>query len=465
MQRIFHKLSLLLVLCASVNAANAQCATWVGNAMETKATDAHVSYRNFVKNKTAAEVEALPESEFKAAFENWKTAYTIAPAADGKRATHYRDGRMFYRALANKATDATKKAEYSKLLVDLYDEELACYPEGEAYLLGRKGYDMFYVSGYSLDAIDVLDQAMTKGGDKTEYIVLAPLGNLLGYYFERKEIDADRVRSIYERGVALADKNIAAGGDYATYYEAGKANLDAGIQKFKTDIFDCEYFKADLKEEFEENKDDLDALRRTLAKAKLQGCSETDAFVVSVQSRVDQLFSVKKADYEQEQRENSPGYAARKLEEAGDYSGAVAAYMDAIEQTSDDRNKALYYYQVAQIQYAELGQYGSARTNANRAANLRPDWGNPYILIGNMYGRMSRNCGDSYQQRLAVLAAIDKYSYARSIDSNVAATANKLIGRYSGSMPIKADAFSRGDKEGQRIKVGCGINETVTLRF
>ena len=66
---------------------------------------------------------------------------------------------------------------------------------------------------------------------------------------------------------------------------------------------------------------------------------------------------------------------------------------------------------------------------------------------------------------MAVLAAIDKYNYAKRIDGSVAGDVNRRIANYRGSMPIKADAFSRGQSAGDKIKVGCGIGETVTLRF
>lgn len=463
MQTILRKISLLLVLCATVSVVSGQCTTWVDSPQKNKAEDAHVSYRNFVKGKTAAEIATMAPEEFTSAFTNWETAYTIAPAADGKRASHFRDGRKFYKAMIQK--DAAKKKEYGQRIVELYDEELACYPGGEAFLLGRKGYDMFYINGYSLDAIDVLEQAMVKGGDKTEYIVLPPLGQLLGYYFEQEKIDADRVRALYEQGVALADKNVEAGGDYAQYYADAKANLVAAVAKYEDQIFDCEYFKQQLLPTFEDNQDDLKMLLYVVAKAKAQGCDEADAFVMEVQARYDQVYAARSAEFEQQRRDNNPAFAAQEAYNNGDFKAAIDGYQAAIDKSDDDSKKALYYYQMASIQNAKLGQYGQARTNANKAASLRSGWGKPYILIGDIYGKMSRNCGDAWDQRLAVLAAIDKYQYARSIDPEVASDASSRIGRYSSSMPIKADAFSRNLKEGQSLKVGCGIGETVTLRF
>jgi hypothetical protein len=87
------------------------------------------------------------------------------------------------------------------------------------------------------------------------------------------------------------------------------------------------------------------------------------------------------------------------------------------------------------------------------------------MLIGDMYGSSARTCGDNWNQRLAIIAAIDKYKYARNIDSEVAAEANERISKYKTSLPEIADGHMRGVKEGAKEKVGCWIGETVTVVF
>ena len=466
MKTIIKTTTLFLMLFVFATTLGAQCKTWVDSPMKEEAENAHVSYRNIVKDfQYAKDYVALGEEAFQSAFTNWKKAYDIAPAADGKRPAHYRDGRMFYRAMVEKTDDEAKKKEYKNRVIELFDEELACYPDDEAYLLGRKGFDQFYMIGYSEDALHTLDAAMEKGGDKTEYIVLAPLGQLLAYFFKTEKMDNIAVRDMYERGVALADVNIEAEGPLSQYYSDGKANLVSALKEYQDDLFDCDYFKETLRPVFEENMDDLKKLTYVKGKLKAQGCPENDALVLEVQARYDAVYAEKADELEAERIRLNPAYGAKILYEAGDYPGAIGKYEEAIDKTAEDDKKGTYYFQIAQIQNAKLGQSGSARQNANKAAKFRKNWGAPYILIGDLYGKMSRNCGDSYQQRLAVLAAIDKYQYAKSIDSEVAGDANKRIGRYSGSMPLKSEAFQRGDKEGDKIKVGCGINETVRLRF
>jgi len=455
--------ALLLVLSTCVGTMNAQCTNWKDSSEKEKAENAHVAYRNFVKG--ADDFSTLSEDEFSSAFENWKIAYGIAPAADGGRPFHYTDGREFYRALAAKETDEAKKKAHLTRLFELYDEEKACYPGAKGYLTNRKGYDMFYLQGYSQEALDVLEDGMTEGGNDSEYIFLAPLGQLLGYFFKTEQIEKDRVRKLYDQAGKIADFNIEKGGDYVTYWEAGKANLDASVLEYADQIFDCDYFKADLMPGFEENKENLEVMRYIMNKLKEQGCPENDADIARVKAQYDAIYATKSAEQEATRRQNNPLYDASLMVDDGDYTGAIKRYQDAIDGGDDDEKKAQAYYQIAALQLGKLKQYGAARQNANKASSLNPGWGKPVMMVGDIYARLGSSCGDSYQQRLAVLAAIDKYNYAKRIDGSVAGDVNRRIANYRGSMPIKSEAFQRGDEAGKRIKVGCGIGETVTLRF
>lgn len=465
--KLIARITLLLFLSVSmVNVAFAQCKNWVGSPQEEEASDAHVNYRQYVSKKDHAALMAMDQADFDAAFKFWQKAYDLAPAADGQRPFHYRDGRAFYRVMHAKETDATKKAELAERLISFYDEELACYAEGaESFLYGRKGYDQFYLKGYSMDALESLNMALEKGGNDTEYIILAPMGELIKYLFTANKLDKVQAREMYDAAIQFSDYNIENNATYKTYFESGKANLVSSVSEVEDEIFDCAYFKEDLLPEFEKNMEDMEVVRYVLEKLKTQGCEETDADVIRVQAKYDALYASRAAEYEAERRRLNPAYDASKMIEDEDYTGAISRYQDAIDAEEDDAKKAQYYYQMATIQSGKLGQTGIARTNANKAASLNGGWGKPYILIGDIYGRMSRNCGDSWQQRLAILAAIDKYSYAKSIDPEVASDANKRIGNYQSSLPLVEEGFQRNVKAGDRVSVGCGIGETVTVRF
>lgn len=463
---VLTRLFVFLLAFTAAQTVGAQCANWNDSPKKEIAENAHVNYRNFIKGKEHTEMMAMSDADFKNAFDNWKIAYEIAPAADGGRPFHYRDGRAFYRVLHAKATDPAERAAHAKRLIEFYDEELQCYSKGvESFLHGRKGYDQFYLQGYSMDALLSMEKAIDKGGKDTEYIVLAPMGDLIQYLFTAGQLDQARAREIYQKGIDLAEQHIDPNEPYLAYYESGKANLVASVAKVADKIFDCAYFKAELLPSYEENKEDIEVVRYVLEKLKTQGCEEADADLSRVQATYDRLYEARAAEYEAERRRLNPAYDAKLMVDDGDYTGAINRYQEAIDAESDDTKKAGYYYQIATIQSGKLGQNGTARTNANRAAQLNPGWGKPIMLIGDIYSKMGRGCGDSWDQRLAILAAIDKYQYARSIDPEVADDANKRINNYSSSLPLREEGFQRGVNPGDKVSVGCGIGETVTVRF
>ena len=147
---------------------SAQCTSWDGIAEKEEAENAHVVYRPYLKGKNETDVQALSEEDFNLAFTNWEKAYTLAPAADGQRPTHYIDGIILHKAMTAKTEDAALKGEYAKTIVRLYDEYLECYPDDRKLILGRKAFDMFYSPGYGyrLETLEALQLAIDAAGNK-----------------------------------------------------------------------------------------------------------------------------------------------------------------------------------------------------------------------------------------------------------------------------------------------------------
>jgi len=59
------------------------------------------------------------------------------------------------------------------------------------------------------------------------------------------------------------------------------------------------------------------------------------------------------------------------------------------------------------------------------------------------------------------MAAVDKFRKAKSVDPSIATEADDLIRKYGGNYPSVEAAHSRTKKDGERVKTGCWINETV----
>ena len=443
------------------NIALAQCGKFTDTPKESEALEAHVLYRDAVKLK-----------DYDGAFENWKIAYELAPAADGKRASHYTDGITIYKHKAENEADEAKRKEYFDIIMKLYDEQVKCYGN-ESFVYGRKAFDMFYgigadgqkITGDIMDTKKTLEMSVEKGGKSTEYVVMVPYATVVAELYTAEKMDKATARGVYKELNDICDHNIANNQKLKAQYEYAKSSMNqvfAGIEYY---IFDCDYFKEKFKPEFEANPENPEFLKNAIVTLKRQGCDSTDAFLVQLESVWEKYAVEENAKIKAKFLEENPAVWAKELYDAGDYEGALNKYKEAIEAEEDSEKKASYLFSMASIQFRKMKSYNTARETAYKAAKMRPGWGRPYMLIGDMYGSSARSCGDSWNQRLAILAAMDKYGYAKSIDPEVAEEASSKLSKYYGSMPAQDEGFMRGVKAGQTVKVGCWIGESVKVRF
>jgi hypothetical protein len=459
-------LNLFLVVQSSLYG---QCKTWVNSDRQTDAENAHSIYRQALKMKT-----------MDIAFENWQIAYSLAPAADGKRDMHYMDGVEFYKQKWTQSQDPAEKKEFAAKMITFYNEAIECYKSGAiqtkegteealnaklGYLYGRKAYDMYYYANTPyVETIDALDNCIKYAGDNAEYIIMDIYPKIMVYQFKNGYMPKEKVNSVYKSLKQIAEYNISNNEKYSEGYQQAQANMNYTLTEIEKEVFDCEYFKDKYIPEYEDNKEDPQVLKFVLYTLKKQGC-EDDPEIKQIEEEWKKYASAENERIQAEFDANNPGAVAKKLHDEGKFGESIKQYRIAISETDDNNKKATYLLAIASMQFRKLSQYSEARKTAYDAAKMKPNWGRPYLLIGDMYGKTARSCGDAWNQRLAILAAIDKYSYAKSIDASVAGEANSRIGAYSQSLPDKQEGFMRGVKEGDSETVGCWIGESVRLRF
>ena len=467
---ILHLIPALLLMVLAIN-MSAQCDSWMDSPMKDDAENAHTIYRQLIKSK-----------EYTEAFSHWEKAYAIAPAADGQRDFHYTDGILLYLEKWKVETDDTKKKEYVDKMLGLQaqaveclksgaiklkcDGQEDCYTKRIGYLQGRLAYDMFYTlnTPYS-KTLEQVKGAVDNGGNDTEYIVFVPYASIAVYNFGKGKMTKEEVRTIYEKLNTIADYNIANNTAQASGYTQAKASMNGTFAPIERDIFDCEFFKAKLRPDYDAAPEDPTVIKKIIAVLKGQGCTPGDPFYDELNTKWKKYASAENAKIQAEFEQNNPAIMAKKLYDSGDFNGAANKYQEAINAETDASRKAGYTFSLASIQFRKLKKYSTARQTARDAAKLRPNWGRPFVLIGDMYGSTARSCGDSWNQRLAILAAMDKYRHAKSIDPSTADEVNTRLSKYRSSMPAQDEGFMRGTKAGDKAKVGCWIGETVTVRF
>ena len=117
--------------------------------------------------------------------------------------------------------------------------------------------------------------------------------------------------------------------------------------------------------------------------------------------------------------------------------------------------------------YIRINKNSSAKSYALKAANFRSGWGEPFLLIGDLYAKTSRQCGElktEFLKRVGYWAAIDKYELAKALDPQLNTKANKRIEKYKEQMPSKTDIFTEGLIDEPTYKIDCWYSETVKIR-
>ncbi len=465
LRQLFKGTTLLLAALMLSNTLIAQCTTFKESPKEEDGMVAHSLYRDAIKAKNYDE-----------AFPNWKIAYEIAPAANGANYLHYVDGRELYRNFFDNETDPAKKQENVDMILSLYDGQLVCYGDAykkgqESFLYGRKGYDMMYYYSQFLgdnpyqEVINTLKMAIDKGGNSVEDIILVPYASSVVQLFTKEKISKEDARAAYTQLNEIADYNIANNEASKARFEAAKAAMNGEFAQIEYYIFDCDYFVEKLKPEYASKSEDPAFLEESIKVLKRQGCEDSNPFLAELEGKWEKYATKINAERQAEFEANNPGVMASKMYKAGDYAGAVSKYEEAMAAETDQSKKAGYQFSIASIQGRKLKQYNKARASARAAAKMRSGWGDPYMLIGDLYAKSASKCGDDWNQRLAVLAAIQMWGRAKSVDPSVAGDASKKIGNYLSARPTQEEGFMRGVKAGQTAKVGCWIGETVTIKF
>jgi tetratricopeptide (TPR) repeat protein len=302
-----------------------------------------------------------------------------------------------------------------------------------------------------MQAYGYLKKSIELEGKKSDEAVLVTYMQLSNVLYKNKRIDNQDVVNNYMQVSGILEANPASQTEGSLPQKAL-----ATIQDIFADsgAADCKILVGIFEPKFKENPNDKDQLKKILAMLERTGCQDSKLFTdASVQ-----LFKI-------EPSASSAYYLAKVFVKKQDYEKAAGYYNEAINLETDNAKKAGYYYELAAVQSAN-NQKEMARTNALKAAELRPNWGEPYILIGNLYATSAPSCGaNDFEKNAVYWVAVDKYIKAKQVDPDIAEKANEMIKKYSAYFPNKENAFFYGVNDGDTYKVECWINETTTARF
>ena len=148
-----------------------------------------------------------------------------------------------------------------------------------------------------------------------------------------------------------------------------------------------------------------------------------------------------------------------------EFEDRITINWDNASNEKDPRKKAELYLENASLFFRGLKNHERGKEQALKALEIDSKLGKALMILGDMYASTARSCGDDWNQRLAILAAYDKYEEAKTIDPSSESEASSKMNKYRSSFPLKDTGFMRGVKAGDEQRVGCWIDEVVKVRY
>lgn len=439
----FKKLTFLLAVTAiSIHASSPvlstgddNCSKWGVDSVKT--LQALSVFKEFVKQKN-----------YDAAYDQWYYVFTNAPGA--KEYTHIDGAKILNHKIKNEK-DNTKKATYIDLLMKVYDQRIQCFGN-EGKVLGRKGVDMIKYKGSETEAIyNTFKKSVDLQKNKTQYFVLKYYFKFAIKHYQAEKLTKQQLLATYQEVNDIIEAN--ASGKNAAKYKSTQENVAEEFINAKI-VEDCKQAKELFEASYQAKPDDEKVLLQIFDVLRSVECIDDPLFIEVTQKLNEKNPEAKKAFF------LGKAYAAQQK-----YAESKQFIQQAIELEEEKDKKADYTYYLAQI-YRTTGELSSSRKYALEAASLKPNWGQPYLLIGDLYASSGSACGSGtdFKSHTVSWVAIDAWQQAKSVDPSVAAEANKNIARYAQYMPTQEEIFFQNLKVGGTYTVGCWINRSTKIR-
>ena len=421
-------------------------------------------------------IEFYKQKNYKDAYKPWTYLFNNAP----KRTKNiYLHGPKIIKALIKNLNDQSRYTPLVDSLIMVYDQRNVYYKGKEAYVIGMKGADLYKYKKTTTEGLQTsyeeLKKAFEMAGNESTASVLnyyfmattklvqakvlqvedlialfSDLSGVISYKEAKLSQDiynAEQIEELSAKELKLLKKNKK---ELKTLGDV-KTNLEKTLAPHAT----CEKLIELYAKNFEQNKDDVAWMKRAAKLLNKKECTDSDIF-----------FSISEALYNIDPSSLAAANMGIRSLKRKDYEKAEGFYIYALENEPDKINKAQYAFRLAQT-YGAMNKNNSAKSYALKAATYRSGWGEPYLLIGDLYAKTSRQCGEfktEFLKRVGYWAAIDKYEYAKRIDPQLSKKSNERIEKYTKQMPSKTDIFSEGLIDEPSYKIDCWYSETVKIR-
>jgi tetratricopeptide (TPR) repeat protein len=361
------------------------------------------------------------------------------------------------------------RKEYAEEMMAVYDQQLQYLeqlnqlrksPWTDFYVKGEKAhaYITYYPGMDNNKAYEMLTEAVELGKSKNQYYIISDFMKVSAAKFKKDETHREQFIQDYLTASELIAKiaevaNNSTSSQKETLIKAvatTKENVDAYF--INSGAADCDQLEAIYAPKIEENKENLDYLKKVVSVMGMLSCTESDAYYNASEY----------AHHIAPTAETAAGCAYRYFKR-GEIAKSIEYFDQAIELDTTSLGKAEYCYKAAVILNSDK-QLGKAKSYVAKAISLNGNKGAYYILLANIYAAAPRWNDDPNLNSCKYFVVLDKLYQAKRVDESVAEEANKMISAYSTHTPAIEELFFLGKKKGDQVHVGGIINETTTIR-
>jgi len=359
----------------------------------------------------------------------------------------YINGAKIYENLAESEKDEVKRKVFMDSTIIMYDLRIK-YFNDEAAVLNRKAFTAYkfykgdkekyqelydlYKRTFELNKNNVWDQNL-----------MAYMDIVRRYKLSGGDMSDEKVLEVYDEIVEIIQFKIGQGKN-VDRLEVINDNVDKVLAG--TVEVDCDFIQNTLGPKLKEDPTDL-KLAKNIFKLSMAGkCLDLPIFLDAVKVM----------------QELEPNYGMARL--IGDksfaneeYEIALQYYNEAIKLTEDNVKIGEIYLKQAHIKGTQKKQIES-RDLARKALAADPSLGDAWTLIGNLYYTSYNDCKKGQnivEDRAVYFAAYEAYRKAGNQEAMRSAKAQ---------FPTMEEIFTYNMEVGQTIRVGCWINESVTIQ-
>jgi tetratricopeptide (TPR) repeat protein len=417
-------------------------------------------------NNISLYTEAVKLKNYAEAYPYWKKVFTDAPYA---RMDTYTNGAIILQRLAAGTKDMNERKKYVEELMGVYDQQiqhldklnmLLRTPVKDFKVKGRKAHDyMVYTPSMDVNkAYEMLAEVIELGKAENDYYIIGDFMKASTGKFKKDEAHREQLIQDYLTSSELINAiteatNNSTSAQKETLVKAvatTKENVDAYF--INSGAADCEQLEAIYAPKIEDNKENLEYLKKVVSVMSMLSCTESNAYYTASEYAHNIAPTA----------ETAAGCAYRYFKR-GDIAKSIEFFDQAIELDSASTSKAEYCYKAAVILNSDK-QLGKAKSYVTRAISLNGNKGTYYILLANIYAAAPKWNDDANLNSCKYFVVLDKLYQAKRVDESVAEEANKMIAAYSTHTPAVEELFFLGYKKGDQVKVGGLINETTTIR-